>query len=189
VNALHACQKWNKSNKILLAFSNKKCYSCEHRGICEEFIVSEYVYDGESGVAAMRIGIYCITLVLLITIQSFTVKAQDNSDLYGKGLDKVTRGDYYGAISDFTKVIEQQGREPKPYYYRGISKYNLKDYSNAIWDFTMAIECNQKFADAFYMRGMAKVALKKRKEACEDFKLAAKYGNANASYALDKYCN
>jgi tetratricopeptide (TPR) repeat protein len=138
----------------------------------------------------MKIGTFYFTFVLIAMLQSSSIiKAQDNSNLYDSGLDKIAKGNYYGAISDFSKVIEQKPSEPKPYYYRGISKYNLKDYSNAIWDFTMAIECNQKFADAFYMRGMAKVALKKRKEACEDFKLAVKFGNPNASYAIDKYCN
>jgi tetratricopeptide (TPR) repeat protein len=137
----------------------------------------------------MKTGTYCIALVWLLSWQSFAVNAQDQTNLYDSGLEKISKGNYYAAISDFSKVIDQKPSEPKPYYYRGICKYNLKDYANAIWDFTMAIECNQKFADAFYMRGMARVALKKRKEACEDFKFAAKCGNANASYALDKYCN
>ena len=144
---------------------------------------------GESGAVAMRIGICCVVFVLLVTMQSYTVEAQDKSNFYDSGLTKVTKGDYYGAISDFSKVIEQQPRDSKPYYYRGISKFNLKDYVAAISDFTMAIECNPKYADAFYMRGMAKVGSKKRKEACDDFKNAVKLGNANAAYALDKYCN
>jgi tetratricopeptide (TPR) repeat protein len=144
---------------------------------------------GELGVIAMRKGTYCIALAMFFVLLSYTVKAQDKSATYDTGLNKISKGDYYGAISDFTKVIEQQPRDPKPYYYRGISKYNLKDYAGAIWDFTMAIECNPKYADAFYMRGMSKVGAKKKKESCDDFKNAAKYGNANASYALDKYCN
>ena len=137
----------------------------------------------------MRRGTFYIALAILMTMQLNIVNAQDKGSLYDSGLNKTTKGDYYGAISDFTKVIEQQPTEPKPDDYRGISKFNLKDYTGAISDFTMAIECNPKYADAFYMRGMAKVGMKKKKDACEDFKMAVKLGNSQASYALDKYCN
>ncbi|HVN47904.1 MAG TPA: hypothetical protein VMU30_03680 [Bacteroidota bacterium] len=137
----------------------------------------------------MKKGIVCFTLAIVMTIHVSIVHAQDQGNLYDSGLNKVSSGNYYGAITDFTKVIEQHPSEPKPYYYRGISKYNLKDYAGAITDFTMAIECNPKYADAYYMRGMAKVGMKKKKESCDDFKMAVKLGNANASYALDKYCN
>jgi TolA-binding protein len=138
---------------------------------------------------AMTIKTCGILFAIFFLLQSFAADAQDKTNLYDSGVDKVSKGDFYGAINDFTKVIEQVPMEPKPYYYRGISKYNLRDYNGALSDFTKAIEFNPKYADAFYMRGMSKVGMKKKKDACEDFTLAAKYGNANASYALDKYCN
>jgi len=115
-------------------------------------------------------------------------QAQVSGGFFNSGIDKSGKGDYYGAIADFTKVIEQQPSESKPYHYRGINKFNLKDYTGAIGDFDHAIELNPKYADAYYMRGMAKVGAKKKKDSCEDFKKAIELGYSGASEALDKYC-
>ncbi|MGD1045830.1 MAG: tetratricopeptide repeat protein [Bacteroidota bacterium] len=135
---------------------------------------------------SLNIFIYCIFIYLFCVIN---VHAQVMSSFYDSGINKSSKGDYQGAITDFTKVIEQYPKEPKPYHYRGINKFNLKDYSGAIVDFNSAIGLNPKYADAYYMRGMAKIGVKKRKEACEDFQVASQLGYRSASIALDKYCH
>jgi tetratricopeptide (TPR) repeat protein len=134
---------------------------------------------------SLNVFISCIFFLLFCVI---VVQAQVMGSFYNSGIDKSSKGDYQGAITDFTKVIEQYPNEPKPYHYRGINKFNLKDYSGAIVDFNSAIGLNPKYADAFYMRGMAKIGMKKRKEACVDFQIANQLGNRSASTALDKYC-
>jgi len=131
------------------------------------------------------IGVFCLLYKLIIPDAIF---CQANSALYNSGLDKSAKGDYYGAIADFTKVIELFPGEPKPYHYRGINKFNLKDYEGAILDFDMAIKLNPKYTDAYYMRGMAKVGAKKKKESCPDFEKAKELKHLGAQSALDKYC-
>jgi tetratricopeptide (TPR) repeat protein len=116
------------------------------------------------------------------------VQAQVSGAFYDSGIDKSTKGDYQGAIADFTKVIALYPNESKPYHYRGINKFNIKDYAGAIVDFDRAIGLNPKNADSYYMRGMARIGVKKRKEACADFQMANQLGNRSASAALDKYC-
>jgi len=116
------------------------------------------------------------------------IQAQVMSSFYDSGIDKSTKGDYQGAIADFTKVIEQYPNEPKPYHYRGINRFNLKDYSGAIDDFNKAIGLNPKNADTYYMRGMSEIGLKKRKEACVDFQAANQLGSRSASSAVERYC-
>lgn len=115
-------------------------------------------------------------------------QAQVMGGLFKSGLDKSANGDYYGAIADFTKLIEQYPNEPKPYYFRAINMYNLKDYASAVKDFDRAISLNPKYAEAFYWRAMAKLGLKKKKEACPDFKKADELKFQPARAALDKYC-
>ena len=127
----------------------------------------------------------CIFLCLLI---SNVARAQLLGGFYGSGLDKSSKGDYYGAIADFTKVIEQYPNEPKPYYYRAINKFNLKDYAGALVDFDKAVLLNPKYAEAYFWRGMSKVGLKKKKEACPDFQKSLDLGYLAARDALDKYC-
>jgi tetratricopeptide (TPR) repeat protein len=127
-------------------------------------------------------------LIMCMVLMSYRSFAQVSGDLYNAGVDKSIKGDYYGAISDFTKVIEQYPNEPKPYHYRGINKFNLKDYDGSIADFDKAIKLNPKFGDAYYYRGMAKVGAKKKKESCPDFQKASELGFQLAKSALDKYC-
>jgi Flp pilus assembly protein TadD len=115
-------------------------------------------------------------------------QAQVTGGYYNSGLDKSSKGDFNGAIADFTKVIEQYPNEPKPYHYRGINKFNLKDYAGAIIDFDKAIALNPKNPECYYMRGMAKVGARKKKESCGDFQKAYDLGNQAAAAALDKYC-
>ncbi len=129
-----------------------------------------------------------ICLVSIVLLIPAVTQSQVSGSAYDSGIEKSQKGDYYGAIADFTKAIEQYPNESKPYHYRGINKYNLKDYAGAIEDFTKAVELNPKFSDAFYMRGMAKVGAKRKSEACPDFQKANDLGNTAASYALDKYC-
>lgn len=133
----------------------------------------------------------CCIVLCLLSIVFFVpaiIRSQTIGGFYDSGLEKSSKGDYYGAIADFTKVIEQYPNESKPYHYRGINKFNLKDYLGAIEDFTKAVELNPKYADAYYMRGMAKVGAKKKSESCVDFQKSSDLGNTAASYALDKYC-
>lgn len=133
----------------------------------------------------INIFLSCLFLIILSVIN---IKSQVKDTYYNSGIDKSSRGDYQGAITDFTKAIEQYPNEPKPYYYRGINKFNLKDYSGAIVDFNRTIGLNPKFADGYYMLGMSKIGLKKRKEACADFQIANQLGSSAASTAVDKYC-
>jgi tetratricopeptide (TPR) repeat protein len=127
-------------------------------------------------------------LVSIVFLAPAVSRSQTIGESYDSGLEKSSKGDYYGAIADFTKVIEQYPNEAKPYHYRGINKFNLKDYEGAIADFTKAISLNPKFADAYYMRGMARVGARQKDEACPDFQKASDLGNTAARYALDKYC-
>jgi tetratricopeptide (TPR) repeat protein len=129
-----------------------------------------------------------LSCLFIYMVYAANVQAQLKDSFYKSGIDKSSKGDYQGAIADFTKVIEQYPNEPKPYHYRGINKFNLKDYSGAIVDFGRAIGLNPKNADSYYMRGMAKIGVKKRKEACIDFQIANQLGSSGASAAVDKYC-
>jgi tetratricopeptide (TPR) repeat protein len=114
--------------------------------------------------------------------------AQTSSAYYNSGIDRASRQDFNGAITDFSKAIDSNPNEPRLYNYRGVCKFNLKDYSNAMSDFSRAIQLNQKFADAYYMRGMCRIGLHDRKGACEDFRKALEFNHSSARDALEKYC-
>ena len=64
---------------------------------------------------------------------------------YNRGIAKSDLEDYYGAISDYTKAIEINPKDPDSYNNRGYSKHMIKDYE-AINDFNkvLTIDKNKK---------------------------------------------
>ena len=83
--------------------------------------------------------------------------------------DKGNKGDYYGAISDYTKAINIDPQFGKAYYNRGWSKQKLQDHYGAISDYTKAIEFDPKKDEAYYNRGIAKAELKDYYGAISDY--------------------
>ncbi len=96
-------------------------------------------------------------------------QAESASFYYNRGNDKSDAGDYYGAISDYSKAIEINPRDAIAYYNRGYSKNELKDYRGAIVDFTKAIEINPRYSRAYTNRGFSKVKLGDNSGAISDF--------------------
>ena len=72
------------------------------------------------------------------------------------GINKGKSGDYYGAISDYTKAIEINPKLFQAYYNRGRAKNSLKDYSGALSDYTKVIEINPRYKDAYIARAITK---------------------------------
>ena len=95
----------------------------------------------------------------------------ENADFYfNRGFEKGNNGDYYGAISDFTKAIEIDPQYSKAYYNRGNAKSDIKDYYGAISDYTKSIEINSNYKSAFKNRGIAKEKIGDLNGACSDWR-------------------
>ena len=110
-------------------------------------------------------------------------KAQAESPAlyYNRGNQKYSAGDYYGAISDYNRVIKQYPNHPKiydAYNNRGLAKSELNDYQGGIADYSKAIEINPQYAAAYSNRGITKgIGFSDDIGACDDFKKAASLGN------------
>ena len=125
------------------------------------------------------------TLALLISFSSF---GQTSSEYFQSGYDKDDKGDYYGAISDYTKAIELNP-DANTYYNRASSKKKLKDYYGAISDYNKAIELNSNYTSAYVNRGIAKELIGDMNGACADWKRAANMGHTNAAKWVANQCN
>ena len=108
---------------------------------------------------------------------SENVHAKDAAFYFNRAYDKNEKGDYSGAISDYTKALEINPQYADAYYNMGIAKYHLKDYYGAISDYTKAIEINPKYAMAYNNRGIAKRKIGDDKGGCDDYKKAISLGN------------
>ena len=102
----------------------------------------------------IKTGLFLSTTGLMLAV-SENVYARNSAFFYNRGSDKAEKGDYYGAIADYTRAIEIDPQNDDAFYNRGNSKLKLKDYYGAIADYTRAIEIRPA-DDAYYNRGVSK---------------------------------
>ena len=124
-------------------------------------------------------------------------KAERVYSYLNSGSKKAGKGDYIGAIAEYTKGLEVNPRDASLYLNRGNAKTQLKDYAGAINDYTKAIELNPKWTPLAYTgRGYAKYLAKDYQESIADYRKAIELypRNPNAyfkigivKYALNDY--
>ena len=91
--------------------------------------------------------------------------------------DKGNKGDYYGAISDYTKAINIDPQFGKAYYNRGWNKARLKDYYGAISDYNKALEIDPNDTELYVNRSIEKEQIGDIAGACLDAKKAVSLGD------------
>ena len=107
---------------------------------------------------------------------NISIEMNPTKELYERrGWVKYYQGDYYEALSDFTKQISIDPSSAVAYYNRGTAKSELQDYYGAINDFKKAIELNPSISMIYNNLGWVKFLQK-------DYQSALKYLNK----AIDK---
>ena len=101
----------------------------------------------------IKTGVILSSSAVMLSLPAI-VNAETSTFYFDRAYEKGENGDYYGAISDYTKAIEIKPSE-SAYYNRGWSKGKLEDYYGAISDYTKAIEINPS-EKAYYNRGWSK---------------------------------
>ncbi|HMD52963.1 MAG TPA: tetratricopeptide repeat protein, partial [Phycisphaerae bacterium] len=107
------------------------------------------------------------------------------SDNYNSinGYAKYSKGDWDGAIADYTKVIESKPDDADAYIGRGDAKYAKGELDGAMADFNKAIGLNPKDAYAYDNRGYSKSTRGDVDGAMADFNKAIEL-NPEDAYAL-----
>lgn len=109
-----------------------------------------------------------------------------------QGNEKCQKGDWAGAIADFSQVIAIDPKSTVAYNNRGFARQSNQDLDGAIADYSQALGLDPKLATAYYSRGNAKQAKGDLDGAIADYtqalsidsKLAGVYfqrGNAKAA--------
>ena len=127
----------------------------------------------------IRTGAVLTSAAVMLSVPQ-QAKAESVDFLYKRGNRRQESGDFYGALSDFSRIIEMNPRDADAYYNRGNSKKRLKDYSGGIADYNRAIEINPSLGMAYNNRGNAKYRTGDKKGACDDFKKARSFGSKNS---------
>ena len=111
------------------------------------------------------------SFTFLMLSVSESVRAESADFYNNQGREKLSRGDYYGALSDFTKLIELNPSSDA-YFFRGLAKGKLGDNDGAISDYNKSIELDPS-PGAYYNRGRIKMKLLKDYQgAISDFEKA-----------------
>ena len=100
----------------------------------------------------IKTGVVLSSSAVMLSL-SEKVNAKSADFYFNRAYDKAEKGDYYGAISDFTKAIEIDPNYKEAYYNRAWNKQKLNDYYGAISDYTKAIEIDPNYAQSFNNRG------------------------------------
>ena len=125
----------------------------------------------------IKSGIVLSTTGFLLSF-SEKVSARNFDYYFDRAYEKAENGDYYGAISDYTKAIEINPNYADAYYNRGNRKADLKDYYGAISDYTKAIDIDPNQSDVFKNRSIVKETIGDIDGACLDAKKSVSLGDA-----------
>jgi tetratricopeptide (TPR) repeat protein len=79
--------------------------------------------------------------------------------IYRRGLDKIQKGDYEAAASDFSQYLQLKPNGIKAYYQRGLALHKLGNYQGAIADLNQYLQYNPNHAEARYSRGLIRSEL------------------------------
>lgn len=137
-----------------------------------------------------KISILTLGVVFLIFGNIF---AQEGAtDVNQKGMEYLQKGDYDGAITEFTKVIEQNPQNAEAYNNRGSAYARQgKNDQQAVVDYSKSIELNPNFVGVYYNRGLAYAHQDNNDQAIPDYskviELSPKYADVYYSRALAYY--
>lgn len=126
-----------------------------------------------------------------IRVYSKIDKISAANDLLQQGGEKYKKGDYQGAIADYTKALQLNPKSAQAYNYRGNARLNLRDKQGAIDDYNQAIKLAPKSADAYNNRGDGRSALGDNQGAITDYNQAIQidpyYAKAYANRGSARY--
>ena len=140
-------------------------------------------------------------LIVLILFFSYASYSQSVEKFVKKGMEKLEKLDFKGAIKDYTKAIELAAPnyvQPNiidyqekdyyeyaaAYYNRGRAKRSLEDYKGAIADYTKAIELTSKVENQNVLlknRGNTKTDLEDYEGAIADYTKAIELDSDDAN--------
>ncbi|MBP7056270.1 MAG: tetratricopeptide repeat protein [Candidatus Omnitrophica bacterium] len=101
-------------------------------------------------------------------------------DYKKRGIEYVGSGQYDLAITELTKAIELDPRDPGAYSNRGAAYVELGEPDKAILDLTKAIELDAKDVGAYTYRGLAYGMVNQPDNAIADYNMAIELGSKDA---------
>ena len=102
-------------------------------------------------------------------------KSKDAAAYTNRGIAKLQKSDWDGAIADFDRALQFDPKLAQAYDNRGDAKTETGDFDGAIADFNRALQLNPKYAKAYDNRGLAKLSRGDLDGAMADFNRALQF--------------
>ncbi|MEG1606802.1 MAG: tetratricopeptide repeat protein [Mucinivorans sp.] len=96
-------------------------------------------------------------------------ESKDYEGYFLRGVAKYNLDDLSGALSDFSKAIDEQPVYTQAYQYRAITRSRMGLYTEALEDFAQAIEMRPNNSSTYYSRGITYFLNQQFKKSKEDF--------------------
>jgi lipoprotein NlpI/alpha-tubulin suppressor-like RCC1 family protein len=125
-----------------------------------------------------------------IAVLTNLVKASldDALEYHYRGEAKAAKGDFAGAIKDYTAAIAINPDYGYAYHDRGLAKYSVGDMDGAVMDGNKAVELQPEVARGYRLRGNAKKGKKDFDGAIADYSKAIELGIKRGSTYHDRGC-
>jgi tetratricopeptide (TPR) repeat protein len=114
---------------------------------------------------------------VIAACDGFLARGQPSADLHGlRGLARVAREDYPGAIADYTLALTLRPGVSRVHAYRGWAYLFTGAAKLALADFEEAVRLDPTDSDSYNGRGSARVSLRQHREAVADAEHALRRG-------------
>ena len=113
-------------------------------------------------------------------------KSKDAAAYANRGVAKLQKRDWDGAIADFNRALQFDPKLAKAYLDRGIAKTNKGDRDGAIADYNRALQLDPRLATAYQARGIAKLQKNDFDGAIADFDRALQFDPKLAKAYVDR---
>ncbi len=128
---------------------------------------------------------FAIALFFLLSISS--ARAQNESEIYEKGLQALKSENYELAKKTFYTLRSQYPQNANYWYLSGVSKIQLKDHSSALVDLNKAISLNTELSDAYLFRHLANKETRNFQFALADISKYLEYSPNDTSARWSRY--
>ena len=137
-------------------------------------------------IAIAKSSVAVVDTARIVTGSVAQANGRGSGNSFTSAVAKSKKGDYQGAVADYTQAIKLNPKSANAYYNRGLVKAtNLQDDQGALADYDRAIELKPTYDAAYNNRGNLKVdKLKDYQGALADYNRAIqlKPKNADAYY-------
>ena len=115
-------------------------------------------------------------LAVFLWLAALAASAQQTNQDFAAGLASYHQADWDGAITNFTKAIENSYRSYESYGNRAYAKAKKGDSAGAMADCNAALQLKPDFSGAYYWRSRVELELTNYDAAMRDFKIGIKLG-------------